>query len=290
MSLLDLLPTKVLEEIVSHIPTGNRKELSALSCSTKRLRAVVEPHLYRNVRFDYEGKCDDIRKQLPVHLLLCTLVHRFGLFSLIEHLELHSDAYHYPHTPSDLESFVFWEPGNESALFNTGMELAITLIHSFNPPSKDQWIQGLHDCSFKFCTALLLSQLVNLKKLFLHAVFCKPDGFVPLAFHHSYTRNSNALFPNIEHVEKDTFNWGPGYCQLTTLNEFLPFFYLPSLKMLRIVMPDVVSVVPSLWSGRGSPVISNLTSLVLTYFKGSVKCLGQILYATPNLKSPKFHY
>ena len=60
------------------------------------------------------------------------------------------------------------------------MSLADGPIHSLNLPLKDQWIGGLHNGSFKFCTALLISQLVNLKKIRLHAIFLWLTGFIPL--------------------------------------------------------------------------------------------------------------
>jgi len=87
------------------------------------------------------------------------------------------------------------------------MKLTVELVKSFNPHVKDMWIQGSHQGSFKYCTALLLSSLVNLKRLYLHAIFCKPNGFVPLVFDYGNIMSIKRRFPRLEQVEKDFRHW-----------------------------------------------------------------------------------
>ena len=282
MSRLDTLPTELLDEIAARLCGEDKKDLSALSFSSKRLRDVVEPHLYRDVKFGYDNRQPNFRRGIPIHLLLRTLVHRPELCSLIRCLELGSDAEYSTLIDCKVDLWFFWGPGQGPDFSDAVMSLAVALVHSLNPPAKSEWIQGLYEGSFKFCTALMLSQLVKLKTLCLHAMFCKPDGFIPLVFDYRDTISMQRRFPSLEHVVKDVCSPGARRYHLAT---FLPFFYLPSIKHLSLVIPS--EGIPRV---HRIPPISTLTSLVVEGTGRSMKNLGRILRQTPNLKSLKIYH
>ena len=236
------------------------------------------------MKFKYDGRDVNIRQQLPTHLLLRTLVHRPELIPLIEFLELSGNPRDPNYDCDMLDSCVLWTRYHRSAFSRTSMNLAVGLIHSLDPPLKHQWIGGLRKGSFKFCTALLISQLVNLKRIRLHAIFLRPTGFIPLAFGHSNPRIIERRFPNVEHVDTDICNWTYDSFWWITRGAILPFFHLPSIKTLGfVILPEEMS-----WSPL-SPT-STLTSLVLDCFQPSLGTLGQILLANPNLKALKFRH
>lgn len=309
------LPDEVLDEIIVLVPNKRlsnkktlkveKKDLISISFTSKRLRRVVESHLYKDIEFDYRSKSIQFFKQLPIHLLLRTLLHRPELFSYIESLELSAtafprsfkclgfkgprpDDYLDIHSNSIATSWTFWASDKGSHFSSSDMKLASELVHSLGPSRKDEWIQRLHEGSFKFFTALLLSQLVRLKETRLHAMFCTSDGFMPLLFNDLDTVSLRNKFPNVQQLVRDIQNYVPHNFEYSSVDEILAYLALPSIKSLTNIMPGYGSInQPVNWPEQIPS--TNLTSLILKSY-GAAKDLGQILRATPNLAWLEFHH
>lgn len=273
MANLNYLPQELWQMTLGFIP---KRDLSALARTSRQNKILVEPALYREIRW----KSEDSTKRIhpPIDLLLRTIISRPELASLVQCLSL---CYWKPSWAYISEL----EPGCENYkpdFTSQEMEQAALLIKSLHVPAERRWLTGLRSGKVDLIFALLLSQLAALRRLYLPSNYYQIGSFFGVLLERAILRG---LFHALEFVE---YNNGDehGVDQSEkpfvniSLDHVLPLFSLTSLKYLRTPLPNRdIS-----WSGGHVPS-SGLKTLVLHHCHASPARLGQLLLATTALKT-----
>lgn len=253
-----------------------RKDLSALARTSRKTRILVEPSLYREIRWMSE----DLKKRIhpPVDLLVRTFIGRPELASFVQCLAL---CYWKPCWACgfDIESAC----GNYKPDFTSQeMEQMALLIKSLHLPAERRWLTGLWCGNVELFFALLITQLTALRRLYLPSNYHKLDSFFGVFLERGIIRG---LFQALESVEfnnanEDGLNQSEKRFVDMGFDHVVPLFSITSLKYLRIALPNHTISWPD-----GHAPISMLKTLVLNYCHVSPGQLGQLLLATCALKS-----
>lgn len=273
MANFNYLPRELYQMILDFMP---RRDLSALARTSRKTRILVEPSLYREIRW----KSEDLKKRIhpPIDLLLRTIISRPELASFVQYLAL---CYWKPSWAYISEL----EPGCGSYKPDfTSQEIGQTelLIKSLHVPAEGRWLTGLWSGKVDLFFALLITQLTALRRLYLPSNYHQLDSFFGVFLERAIARG---LFQALESVEYNNAN-DDGLNQSEKrfvdmgLDHVLPLFSITSLKYLRIALPNQTIS----WPGGHAP-ISMLKTLVLNYCHASPEQLGQLLLATCALKS-----
>lgn len=285
MANIQQLPPELLRAVLNRLP---RKDLSALSCASKPIRTAVEPTLYREITFNW---VDNSRSHQPVHLLLRHVVSRPELASYIERLEFcgrkpyndwKSCQWRRRHKIPVGPSCSIWSD-SESGFTSADMMLMDSLIRSLNISSEGLWLEALRQGEVDVFIALLLSQTPNLRHLRLDSDFQRETGFVGSLFK---AMPQEPRFETLDHIDfsSDIRNALDVTYHDVDLDQILPLFSIPSIKCMRMALPakDIT------WPCQNAPK-SSLTSLILHHTQISEEMLGQLLLATPSLRSLQYH-
>lgn len=274
MANFNYLPRELYHMILGFMP---RRDLSALARTSRKTRILVEPSLYREIRWTSE----DLKKRIhpPIDLLLRTIISRPELAFFVQCLSLRSWKPSLTYISELGPTGVSYKPG----FTNQEMEQTALLIKSLHVPAERQWLIGLRDGRMDAYFALLITQLTALRRLYLpsnyHLLGCFYFG---VSLERAILRG---LFQALESVEYNNANEDGLYLSEKRfgdmgLDHVLPLFSITSLKYLRISLPNhTIS-----WPGGHAP-ISMLKTLVLNYCHASPEQLGQLLLATCALKS-----
>lgn len=274
MANFNYLPRELYQMILGFMP---RKDLSALARTSRKTRILVEPSLYREIRW----RSEDLKKRIhpPIDLLVRTFISRPELASFVQCLAL-----------------CYWKPswawGNELEpgcgsykpdFTSQEMEQTALLIKSLHVRAERRWLTGLWSGKVDLFFALLITQLTALRRLYLPSNYHQLDSF----FFGVFLERAIilGLFQALECVEfnsanEDGLNQSEKRFVDMGFDHVLPLFSITSLKYLRIALPNhTIS-----WPGGHAP-ISMLKTLVLNYCHASPGQLGQLLLATCALKS-----
>lgn len=269
---LHKLPQELLQMILTHL---HRKDLSALSCTSKHFRPYVEPTLYREICW----KLRDVTKDLPpVHLLLRTLLSRRELAIHIDRLAVCCVK------PDD--SFMplpsIWMQGS-SGFSNDDLGRVKSHIFSSGLVS-DTWVANVLRGNVCVFIGLLIPLSTNLRRLQLDLDFQKGSRLIGHALEKAAAEN---WLQSLEQVE---FGSDLDSAEDILLHEDIdygqikPLFSIPTLQSLSMSLPACdISWLP----GPKVP-LSGLKSLVLHHSQLTPENLGTILIATPSLKSLRY--
>lgn len=274
MANFNYLPRELYEMILGFMPT---RDLSALARTSRKIRILVEPSLYREIGW----KSEDLKKRIhpPIDLLLRTIISRPELAPFVQCLAL---CYWKPSWACISEL----EPGCDNYKLDftsQEMEQTALLIKSLHVPAERRWLTGLRCGKVDLFLALLITQLTALRRLYLPSNYHQLDSFFFGVFLECAI--VRGLFQALESVEynnedEDGLNQFEKRFVDMGLEHVLPLFSITSLKYLRIAIPNhTIS-----WPGGRAP-ISMLKTLVLNYCHASPEHLGQLLLATCALKS-----
>lgn len=274
MTNFNYLPRELYQMILGFMP---RRDLSALARTSRKNRILVEPSLYREIRW----KSVDLKKRIhpPIDLLLRTIISRPELASFVQCLAL---CYWKPSWAYMAEL----EPGCESYkpdFTSQEMEQTALLIKSLHVPAERRWLTGLRCGKVDLFFALLITQLTALRRLYLPSNYHQLDSFFYGVFlERAIVRGLFQVLESLEYnnANEDGLNQTEKRFVDMGLDHVLPLFSITSLKYLRIALPNhTIS-----WPGGHVP-ISGLKTLVLNYCHASPEQLGQLLVATCALKS-----
>ena len=268
---LEILPIELFQMILYYL---RRKDLSALSCTSKHHRALVEPILYRNIHWEPVLSWPDERAP-PVHLLLRSILIRPELASYIDEFELCLLA----------PSFQFckypclWDYWDKPSPTSNEMMRVRSLIRSFQFASEDVWLSRLKLGEADVFIALIISQSTRLRRILLDDPLDDNNpSLVGEVLEKAISMNSLCA---LEHVEYSN-NFNNPYIdhQLIKSNyrAIHPLFSFPSLKELRMSIPYE----DTQWLSADIPT-TGLKSLILHNSQVSVQTLGILLKATPSL-------
>lgn len=259
-------PRELLHMVLRHL---SREDLSALSCTSKQYRSLVEPTLYREICWTNANRRP--WSQLPVHLLLRSLLSRPELASHIHFLAMCCKKTH------------IWIRKKTPYFMSTELERIKSLISSFHFTAEKVWISALHRGDLDLFIALLISQSTNLRRLHLFKDYLMNTRFIGAILENAVAANSLCCLEHVQYGEDvpSADGFAPydsiGYCQVG------PLFSISTMKSIRMSLLNL----DILWLGPNVPV-SGLKSLVLHHSQVSEEDLGKLLLATPSLKSLEY--
>ncbi|OQE42388.1 hypothetical protein PENCOP_c004G01403 [Penicillium coprophilum] len=279
------LPRDCWFQILEFLPKEDLNSLSQVSHDT---RASAEPFLYRSIHWDWQ------RPQ--VHRILCLLR------AIYDRPELACYIWNI--------SFVWWNveshrnisiPKGKLDWTKTMLEFRPTLRWARKivrdakfPANLDtKLIQRINDGDAYVYATLLISQLHNLRSLRLDFSFILEGGFPGEVLHHSLFGNAPpGVLTQFSKLEMADYG---SNLPLTEFREcvnprkayqFIPWFYLPSLKILEIWLHSVEGI--CVFSGRIPRIslgFSNLRSLVIAKAAVLPEDIATLLSRLPYLES-----
>lgn len=273
---LEMLPIELFQMILDYLPT---KDLSAFSRTSKHHRALVEPILYREIRWEPRLSLPDDRAP-PVHLLLRSILIRPELASYINDFvfRLRAPSFQLPKYPC------LWNHWKKPSPTSSEMTRVRSLIRSFQFASQDLWLSRLKLGEVDVFIALIISQSTRLRHIRLDDP-C--DDSNPYLLGEVLEKALSMNFLNaLEHVEySNNFSDPQIDHQLVKSNyrAIQPLFSFPSLKKLRMSIPYE----DPRWLNDKIPK-TGLKSLTLHNSQISVQALGILLKATPSLASLRY--
>jgi len=161
------LPLELREAILVDIA---KVDLSALSCTSKWMRDVIEPNLYRDTVWDW-GYPD--LNPPPVHLLVRTLLIRPTLSTYVKSVDFTGDKHYFSYHRNPINvpfgpTRSVWTVENVPDFSKQEMRLAINLILSLGLPAVEEWLRQLKRGDVDVFVALLLAQSYNWRRLRLN--------------------------------------------------------------------------------------------------------------------------
>lgn len=265
---LEMLPIELFQMILHYLLT---KDLSAFSVTSKHHRALVEPILYKEIRW---GPWPDERAP-PAHLLLRSILIRPVLASYINDFVfcLRAPSFQFRKYPC------LWNHWKKPSPTSTEMMQVRSLIRSFHFASEDLWLSRLKLGEVDVFIALIISQSTRLRHLLLDDPRDESNPYL-LGEVLEKAVSMNFLCA-LEHVEYSN-NFSDPHIdhQLVKSNyrAIHPLFSFPSLKRLSMSIPYE----DPRWFSAEIPT-TGLKSLVLHSSQLSVQTLGILLKATPSL-------
>lgn len=269
---LHKLPQELLQMILTHL---HRKDLSALSCTSKHLRPSVEPTLYREICWKLR---DVMNHPPPAHLLLRTLLSR-------RELAIHIDRLAVCCVKPEFSYNAFrsiWMQGS-SGFSDDDMGRVKSHILSSGFVS-DPWAANFLSGDVCVFIGLLILLLTNLRRLQLDLDFQKGSRFIGHALEKAAAENWLQSLEQVEYGNDlnraediplhDSINYG----------QIKPLFSIPTLQSLSMSLParDIS------WLPGPKVPLSGLKSLVLHHSQLTPENLKTILIATPSLKSLRY--
>ncbi|KAJ5758325.1 uncharacterized protein N7511_007019 [Penicillium nucicola] len=271
MTPLLMTPTEILRLIFASLSNG---DLAAVCLTHRDLRSPAEPFLYAHIQWTWSDS-----QRPPIAQFLRSIVQRPELASYVYDVVLNGDS---------LDGGIH-DSGNENPkipVTSVVLDELVGFIARINVPYAEEWIQELHAGSMDAFTTLLISQLLNLKRLFLdknynretrlrgmmlRSALCEESTNSYLSSYR-YLEDVSAEFPCLPfdiRQKTDTRN----------TRDILPLFYLPSVKRIRALVDNPATFA---WTGKNPPNPWGLISLDLTMLRE--RHLGQVLSVTPRLQ------
>lgn len=270
---LETLPIELFQMILGYLLT---KDLSTFSRTSKHIRALVEPILYREIRWEPELSWPDERAP-PAHLLLRSILIRPELASYINGFVfgLQEPGLQFRKYPC------LWNHWKKPSPTSAEMMRVRSLIRSFHFASEDVWLSRLKRGEVDVFIALIISRSTRLRRIFLDNP--RDDSNPYLLGEVLEKAFSMNLLCALEHVEYRNKLSDPHIDhQLAKSNyrAIRPLFSFTSLKSLRISIPYE----DPQWLSAEIPTMG-LKSLILHNSQVSLQTLGILLKATPSLTS-----
>lgn len=266
------LPQELLQMILTHL---QRKDLSALSCTSKHLRPLVEPTLYREICWKQR---DVTNHHPPAHLLLRTLLSRKELAFHINHIAVCCVKPDHAFTPFRS----IWKQGKPD-FSDDDMDRTKSQIFSLGFIN-ESWVANVVRGNVDIFIGLLILLSTNLRRLQLDLDFQKGSGFIGDALEKAAVENWLHLLEQVEYGNDLNRTQDVELHRIVDYRQIKPLFSIPSLRSLSMSLPaGNISWLP----GPKVP-LSGLRSLVLHHSQLTPENLETILIATPSLKSLRY--
>lgn len=266
------LPQELLLMVLTHL---QRKDLSALSCTSKHLRPSVEPTLYKEICWKQR---DVMNHHPPAHLLLRTLLGRRELAFHINRLAVCCVK------PDDaLTPFrSIWMQGKRE-FWDDDMDRMRSQIFSLGFIN-ESWIANVVRGNVDIFIGLLILLSTNLRRLQLDLDFQKGSSFIGEALEKAAAENWLHVLEQVEYGNDLNRTEDIELHHTIDYGQIKPLFSIPSLRSLSMSLParDI------LWLPGPVIPLSGLTSLILHHSQLTPENLETILIATPSLKSLRY--
>lgn len=268
------LPQELFCLILTFLP---RKALSTLSFISKYHRAILEPELYREIRWD-ENNHPSRDHNPPFHLLFRSLVNRPELASYIHELEI---CCRKPYRAFESYDCIWRKRSDTPEFTSSDIDQTTSLIHSLHLGTEDKWIPSLERGEPDLFIALIIWQSTNLRSVALDNDYMGGTHFIGDVLEKAAATNSFSFLTSIEYsndLEPPNLDSEDRQEQID-FRQIVPLLSIPSVTSLSMSLPsrDIS------WLNSSIPT-SALTSLHLDYDQLSEQNLGRLLLATPCLK------
>ncbi|OQD78002.1 hypothetical protein PENANT_c101G06084 [Penicillium antarcticum] len=270
-------PTEILRMIFASL---SHADLAAVCLTHRDLRSPAEPLLYAHIQWTWSDS-----QSPPIAQFLRSIAQRPELASYVYDVVLNGDSF----------GGGLYDSGNENPkipVTNVVLDELVGLIARINVPYAEEWIQELRAGSMDAFTTLLISQLSNLKRLFLDKNYNRESRLRGMmlrsALCEESANNHLSSFTYLEDVSAE-FHCLPYDIRQKTdtrnTQDILPLFYLPSVKRIRALVDNPATFI---WTGKNPPNPWRLTSLDLHMLRE--RHLGQVLSVTPRLQKLKWDW
>lgn len=283
MDQLTGLPTEILLLVCAYLPPADKATVSRVR---KRLQHIVEPVLYVDVQFKWIYPDFNI----PPKLLLLKFINFPAIASCVERLQTGGKS-----------NYRLGEYPRESWLSDPEFEIISACARTAaNTGDEEQWVRNVAGGHRDLYQALVLSQLPNITHLTIgyqrdlqlqyvskmfRRVLCSDKPMDGLSgFHHLKRVN---IYVDMTFQDFTFQDFGRSVGRKYELSDLLPFFYLPSIQDLRILMPQDDE---SFSWPTTKPCSKSLTSLSLKRTNANVALLCEILAVTPHLKCLEYDF
>ncbi|CAG8428421.1 unnamed protein product [Penicillium salamii] len=279
MACLLSTPTEILRIIFASL---SHSDLAAVCLTHRDLRFPAEPFLYAHIQWTWTDS-----QHPPIAQFLRTIIRRPDLATYVHNVVLNGDSF-------DKGTY---DPGNERPKIPVTEPVAnelVELVAKINVPFAEEWIQKLRAGSMDAFTTLFISQLHDVKRLYLDKNFNRETNLRGMMLRSALCEESTnshlSSFARLEDVSADSpclhYNIRR-QTQKRNAQDILPVFYLPSVKRIRALVDSPATFA---WIGRNPPNPRSLTTLDLTSLRE--KHLGQVLSVIPRLQKLEWdwHY
>jgi hypothetical protein len=223
-------PTEILRIIFASLSHGG---LAAVCLTHRDLRFPAEPFLYANIQWTWSDS-----QHPPIARFLRSIVQRPELATYVRDVVLNGDSLN--KGVNDL--------GNESPkilVTQLVVNELVELVARINVPYDEEWIQKLRAGSMDAFTTLFISQLHNLKRLYLDKNYNRETRLRGMMLRSALCEESTnshlSTFAYLEDVSADSaclhYNV-PRKTQTRNTQDILPLFYLPSVKRIRALIDN----------------------------------------------------
>ncbi len=243
------------------------------------LRALAEPRLYSEIDIFFYRSAP-----YPIVSLLRSILRRPELAAHIRLLSCYG---------GDKLNRGRGEKVPKMPMPEVDLRQAVSLVEETCLPFRDEWVKELRLGTLDAYLALVLSRLPRLELLHLSNTFFLESSLIGLVFQSILCGpRSDWLTVDISSSLSELRRVGLsslGVQSARNLESVLPFFYLPSVEVLNILI-DGSLVHPLPWPTTPPPSALNLTSLYIAGGKIREAYLGQILAAVPRLRSLEWQW
>lgn len=268
------------------------RDIASISRVSRGIRVSAEPCLYRTISLDW------VKPPLSRILTLFRAIRkRPYLITYIKHLSL---------VPSRVEDFgeELVRPGAASypidtmllRLYSDVQEYAVRIVEEARFPDPGKWIETLRAGDAYAYTAIFLSQLAELRSLRLDHSFVWQSGFPGLMMRHALFSAPEGVLARFEKLE--VVDYGSNVPPLEAEDfeslgdfpacdpeQFMAWFYLPSLKVLEIWLRDLDGMNITRDQQEKPWNLENVHTLGLVRATASYKSMQYVLSRTRSLKS-----
>jgi len=326
MAAVDNLPVELFHAI---IPLVSRQDLASWMRVSKSWNRQIAPLLYQDIQIDWITPRRHCMRQWREHPLVCPCEDVEICHSSHHPIEggkneqpscLEDRPTSATETPSlylffrtaiassHLSSHVrslrlcgavrptVWTTPEQTELTNLDVKLARRLIQQGPRLWEESWIVALNRGSPDVFVAVLLLCLLNLELLQLSHGFQLPSNFIGVLLRNSLL--IPALRPNLSRLSSADIGMNrdvtltPGrspFYHAGDLDQQLSFFYLPSIRSLSLIMPDLYDRRHFSWPVE-PPCALGLESLELPFSSLPADKLAYVLDACPKLKILKYDF
>lgn len=267
------------------------QELLSLSKTSRDLRDSAEPYLYRSIHWDWSNPPLD-----RVLMLLRTIAERPHVASYIWHVSMNNwgAVYEVEGNFQLARAKGAWMKKHQR--FRPTLRWARMLVRSakYPPKMEQKWVSLLANGNEYAYATVLLSLLHNLRSLRLDFSFVAEHGLPGMMLYHSLFANvPPGLLSKFTKLEMVDYGGNAPLINFESSelfgknHQFMPWFHLPSLKILEIWLPNIEGITwltePS--AMLHSPPLLSLRSLIITRSSASAEELGTLLSKVPSLSS-----
>ncbi|GAB1192899.1 hypothetical protein APSETT444_002098 [Aspergillus pseudonomiae] len=260
------IPPELLHMIFAPLSPS---DLYTVSLMRRSWRSIAEPLLYAHVEWTWTKSHNP-----PIAQFLRSIVRRPELASLVHTVILNGDCFERSYYDYKKQSPKL--PVSEDVL-----DELVQCIERIHIPYGEKWIQELRAGTMDAFSTLLLSQLPNIKSLYLGLNFARESRILGMMLRSALCEEcQESDLPSFTHLQDV-------YTDYRNTADALSLFYLPSVEHIWTVVDNPATF---MWPGVYPPNPSRLVSLDLTMLREGH--LGQVLSATPRLRKLRWdwHY